>query len=113
MCCLFGMIDYGNVLSKRQRERVIKCLATESMVRGRDATGIAYLHDDSINIFKKPLPANKMYFHLPADANTVMGHTRLTTQGSEKSNYRHSTTISAKNRCFGFAKSRTSRGEFV
>lgn len=87
MCCLFGLMDYRAVFTKRQREKIIKCLGVESMERGRDATGISYVHEDKINVFKKPLPANKVYFHLPTDANTIIGHTRFTTQGSEKKNF--------------------------
>lgn len=87
MCCLFGLFDYGEVLSRRDRERIIRVLSVESQQRGTDATGIAYLKNGSLTICKRPLPASRMWFHFPSDANIVMGHTRMTTQGNEKKNY--------------------------
>lgn len=86
MCCLFGLVDYNGVFTRRQRERIIRVLSLESQQRGTDATGIAYLDNGNITIHKKPLPAAKMWFHFPADANVIMGHTRMTTQGNEKKN---------------------------
>lgn len=87
MCCLFGLIDYGDVFTRRERERIIRVLSVESQQRGTDATGIAYLKGGSVTICKRPLPASRMWFHFPSDANIVMGHTRMTTQGNEKKNY--------------------------
>lgn len=86
MCCLFGMIDYGSSLTVSQRNHVISVLSKECEIRGTDATGIAYNHDVSLRIFKRPLPARKMWWRLKSDASVVMGHTRMTTQGSEKFN---------------------------
>lgn len=85
MCCLFGMIDYGNTLSGKQKSRMISVLATECEVRGTDATGIAYNHN-GLQIHKRPLPAHQMRFHIPNEVSVVHGHCRLTTQGSEKRN---------------------------
>ena len=87
MGCLFGLIDYGDVFTRRERERIIRVLSVESQQRGTDATGIAYLKSVSVTICKRPLPASRMWFHFPSDANIVMGHTRMTTQGNEKKNY--------------------------
>jgi len=87
MCCLFGLIDYSDVFTRRDRERIIRILSVESQQRGTDATGIAYLKSVSVTICKRPLPASRMWFHFPSDANIVMGHTRMTTQGNEKKNY--------------------------
>jgi len=86
MCCLFGLIDYNNMFTRRQREKIIRVLSLESQQRGTDATGIAYLGNGNVIIHKKPLPAAKVWFHFPADANIIMGHTRMTTQGNEKKN---------------------------
>lgn len=87
MCCLFGLYDYGGSLSRRQREHIVRVLSVESQQRGTDATGIAYLKNGSLTICKRPLPASRMWFHFPSEANIVMGHTRMTTQGNEKKNY--------------------------
>ena len=33
MCCLFGLIDYGNCLSQKQKERIIRVLSRECEAR--------------------------------------------------------------------------------
>lgn len=87
MCALFGLVDYGNRFSARQRTKIISVLAKECEVRGTDAAGIAYNSGGKLHIFKRALPAHKMRFRLPENANIIMGHTRMTTQGSETFNY--------------------------
>lgn len=87
MCALFGLIDYGNKFSARQRAKIISVLSKECEVRGTDATGIAYNLNGKLYIYKRALPAHKMKFRLPENANIIMGHTRMTTQGSEEFNY--------------------------
>lgn len=87
MCCLFGMLDYGGEISAKQKSKILSTLATECETRGTDATGIAYNSSGSLHIYKKPIPAHKLRIHLPMDAHAIMGHTRMTTQGSEKKNY--------------------------
>lgn len=87
MCCLFGLIDYGHSFTGRQKAHILSVLSAECEARGTDATGIAYNGGGRLRIYKRPLPAHKMRFFLTDDVQTVMGHTRLTTQGSEKKNY--------------------------
>lgn len=86
MCCLFGMIDYGHNFSGKQKSRILAILAKECEARGTDATGIAYNHADKMRIYKRPLPARRMRFRIPNGVSTIMGHTRMTTQGSAKKN---------------------------
>ena len=86
MCCLFGLYDYGGMLSVKQKNRIVSALAVASEVRGTDATGIAYKNGTHLCIYKRPFPARWMRFRIPAEAKAVMGHTRMTTQGSEKQN---------------------------
>lgn len=87
MCCLFGLIDYGNTFSAREKNRIIKILSTECEARGIDATGIAFNTHTGLHIFKRPLAAHQLWYRIPENANVIMGHTRMTTQGSEKFNY--------------------------
>ena len=87
MRCLFGLLDYGNTLTVRQRTKMLSILASSCEVRGTDATGIAYNTDSRLVIYKRPKAAHQLRFRLPADANVIMGHTRMTTQGDEKFNY--------------------------
>ena len=86
MCCLFGILDCGNTLTVRQRTKMMSILASSCEVRGTDATGIAYNTDSHLTIYKRPKAAHKMWFRLPMDANVIMGHTRMTTQGNAKFN---------------------------
>lgn len=87
MCCLFGLVDYGHTFSGKERAHILSVLSSECEARGTDATGIAYNSDGRLRVYKRPTPAHKLRFHLPNDAGVIMGHTRMTTQGSEKKNY--------------------------
>ncbi|MDD3021258.1 MAG: hypothetical protein PHX61_09845 [Alphaproteobacteria bacterium] len=87
MCCLFGIIDYGHSLNPYQKTKMLSVLAAACEVRGTDATGIAYNSGGKLRIYKRPTAAHKLHFHIPADGHVIMGHTRMTTQGSEKRNY--------------------------
>lgn len=85
MCCLFGLIDYNNTFNAKEKNRLIKILSTECEARGTDATGIAFNTESGLHISKRPVPAHKMWYRIPESARVVMGHTRMTTQGSESS----------------------------
>ncbi len=82
MCGLFGFVDAGHKLTRKQRANILSALATASESRGTDATGIAYNADGKLNIYKRPIPAHCMWFRVPLQATVVTGHTRATTQGS-------------------------------
>ena len=87
MCCLFGFIDYVGALSVRQKNYLIRELSIASEARGTDATGIAYNTSRGLQIYKRPLAAYRLHLRIPAEAHVVMGHTRMTTQGSAKKNF--------------------------
>ena len=87
MCCLFGFIDYAGSLSVKQKSRLIRELSIAAEVRGTDATGVAYNTSRGLQIYKRPLAAHRLHLKIPAEAHVVMGHTRMTTQGSAKKNY--------------------------
>lgn len=82
MCGLFGFVDYGHILSRKARHRLLYVLSTACEERGTDATGIAYHVAGKQVIYKRPIPAHLMWYRVPADAAIVMGHTRMATQGS-------------------------------
>ncbi len=86
MCSLFGIIDYGSVLSARENNKILAVLSRECEVRGTDATGIAYNFRNNIHVYKRPVAARKMHFRIPNGVNVVMGHTRMATQGEAKQN---------------------------
>lgn len=87
MCCLFGIIDYKGNLARNERLRIVRELANASEARGADATGIAYCKNNQLMIRKDHKPAHKMPVHIPRTVKVVLGHTRMTTQGSELENY--------------------------
>ncbi|MEA5039030.1 MAG: hypothetical protein VB086_04250 [Clostridiaceae bacterium] len=82
MCGLFGFSNYGKNLSALQINSLTEALATESAVRGTDATGISYNAGDKLKIEKAAKSAYLMDFRLPKDTAALIGHTRHSTQGS-------------------------------
>lgn len=87
MCCLFGVVDHRRSLTRRQRQRLVSSLSIAAQARGTDATGLAYCSDGHLRICKEPRPAQSVRFRIPVDAAVIMGHTRMTTQGSASRNY--------------------------
>ncbi len=87
MCAIFGLIDYAKCFTAKQRERVLKVLSKECEERGTDATGFAFNTADHLTIYKRPLAAHKLKLHLPSEANIILGHTRMATQGDKALNY--------------------------
>ena len=86
MCAVFGFLDYKGKTSNATLKKLIHYLSIAAEVRGTDATGIAYVRDGSIVTYKKPKPAHKVKLFFPRGTRAVIGHTRFTTQGSEKRN---------------------------
>lgn len=86
MCAIFGLLDYRGSLNGSQRLHIIQALGRAAEVRGTDATGIAFFQRNKLSIQKAPKPAHKMKYRLPAEVQIIMGHTRMTTQGSAKRN---------------------------
>ena len=101
MCAIFGFVNYGHALSGRHLKELVNRLAVESEVRGTDATGIAYVKNDELKVYKRPKPAHKVRFYFPDDTTILMGHTRMTTQGNAKYNYNnHPFTGKTVDGCF-------------
>ena len=108
MCCLFGFIDYAGSLSVKQKSRLIRELSIAAEVRGTDATGVAYNTSRGLQIYKRPLAAHRLHLRIPAEAHVVMGHTRMTTQGSAKKNFNnHPFSGRVKGKTFALAHNGT------
>ena len=86
MCCLFGILDYGHKLSRKEKTKNLTVQSEACEERGTDATGIAYNSGGSLKVYKRPLPAHLLWFKVYEDTNVVMGHTRMPPQGSERFN---------------------------
>lgn len=87
MCCLFGLMDYQNTLTPRQKGEAVRALAAAAEARGTDATGISCRSKGRLHVYKRPLPGHCLSFHIPQDTRVVMGHTRMTTQGTARKNF--------------------------
>ena len=86
MCGLYGFVNYSNDKIKNLSD-LTNSLAEQSAVRGTDATGIAFTSSGGINIIKDSKSAYRMNFKHSDDIVALIGHTRHSTQGSEKKNY--------------------------
>ena len=84
MCAIFGFLNYGNKVINSVLKKLIKALSVEAEGRGTDATGISYVNDGKMVTFKQAKPAHKVKLYFPSETKAVIGHTRMTTQGSEK-----------------------------
>ena len=87
MCGLFGMFDTKGIYSGKERAQIVHALACESEVRGTDATGIAYNVHGQMQIKKRAVKASKLKFKIPEVSRAVVGHTRMSTQGTELFNF--------------------------
>lgn len=87
MCGLFGFSRYGNEEIKGL-SKLTNALAVESAIRGTDATGVAFNNNNGcLEIIKDSQSAYKMEFKHPDNIGAMTGHTRHSTQGSERKNY--------------------------
>ncbi len=87
MCSLFGLLDFEGTLTASQRLRIFRTLGNAAEVRGTDASGLAYVRNGAIQIQKAPRPAHRMRWRIGPEAQYLMGHTRMTTQGPASRNY--------------------------
>lgn len=87
MCAVFGYLDYKGKVSNAILKKLIRNLSIAAEVRGTDASGISYVNHGKVVTFKKAKPAHKVKLFFPRNTKCVIGHTRMTTQGSEKYNY--------------------------
>ena len=103
MCALFGWLDYKGIIPHKILKKLTQALANSAEERGTDASGISYIRDDKVVIFKRPKPAHKLRFNVPDGTVAVMGHTRLTTQGNQKFNYNNHPFPGHADKEFAFA----------
>ena len=86
MCGLFGFSTYQEKVA-HDLTKLTNSLAKQSSIRGTDATGVAFCSGGHIQIHKEALPAQKLTFTHPSSIRALIGHTRHSTQGTEKKNY--------------------------
>ena len=104
MCALFGWLDYKGIVPYKILKKLTQTLANSAEERGTDAAGISYIRDGRVTIYKRPKPAHKLRFNVPDGTKTVMGHTRMATQGDKSQNYNnHPFSGTAGDTSFAFA----------
>ena len=86
MCAVFGLLDFKGTLTSVERTRIIRALGKAAEIRGTDATGIAFVQGNGIQIQKAPKPAHLMRYRIDPNARVIMGHTRAATQGKASHN---------------------------
>ena len=87
MCALYGFINYGKVLNQKELKRLVRNLSISSELRGTDASGVAYVRNGKVVIYKKPQPSHEVNFYFPSDITILTGHTRMATHGDARNNY--------------------------
>ena len=60
MCALFGWLDYKGIIPHKILKKLTQALANSAEERGTDASGISYIRDGRVVIFKRPKPAHKL-----------------------------------------------------
>ena len=86
MCGLYGFLSYRDK-QIRDLYKLTNALAEQSAQRGTDATGIAFNDKDRLSIHKEGKSAYSICFKHSDNIKALTGHTRHSTQGSEKKNY--------------------------
>lgn len=103
MCALFGWLDFKGKIKHKYLKKLTQALANAAEERGIDASGISYVKNGKVNICKKAKPAHKVKFDFPMGTTAIMGHTRMTTQGSAKFNYNNHPFYGKADKAFAFA----------
>ena len=87
MCGVFGWIRGKECKATAQElYSLTKALAKESEIRGTDASGVATFESGRLFVRKKDVSGSQLVFP-KVFGKGLVGHTRATTQGSEKNNY--------------------------
>ena len=85
MCGIYGVLSYKDKL--KDINSLVYELGVQSMERGTDATGIAYVQSGTIKINKRAVSALSFKPNMPKFTKAAIGHTRHATQGDKSKNY--------------------------
>lgn len=86
MCGLCGFLSYDNKPIPSVHT-LTEELMEASAIRGTDACGVAFCHQRKLQVMKDGKSAYQASFKVPKSIKALIGHTRHTTQGSERKNY--------------------------
>ncbi|MBV6421611.1 MAG: Amidophosphoribosyltransferase [Ignavibacteriaceae bacterium] len=87
MCGIMGYYSFGKTIPEKEKITTMFSLLES---RGRDACGFAFIEDNNLIVYKKPIKSSELIkeadwksLDLP---RMMILHTRMKTQGSEKNN---------------------------
>jgi hypothetical protein len=85
MCSILGVsFAPGSTIN---RKKFAGALLAEGRVRGRDASGYAWVSDTDNGMYKLNVPGDQLYTgNIPQDANAIILHTRAATHGKASEN---------------------------
>lgn len=86
MCGIFGFLDYKHQIGNDDKNYILRKLAFFSQLRGIDAIGYACTDGEHLSISKRNGPAYKYNYSLQMNSSAAIGHCRLSTSRSDKSN---------------------------
>ena len=86
MCGLVGYLSYSDKNIKNLK-KLTNSLMAQAAERGADAAGIAFCTKQKIALLKESRSAKELEFKHGDGVKALIGHTRHSTQGSEKKNY--------------------------
>jgi asparagine synthetase B (glutamine-hydrolysing) len=95
MCGIFGIITKSNHITNDHLDKITSKLFILSETRGKEASGIAFIEPDKVNIYKEPISASKFIktdkyselfssFKKSQGAKALIGHSRMVTNGTEE-----------------------------
>ena len=84
MCALFGWLDYKHIVPYKVLKKLTQALANAAEERGTDASGISYIKDGRVTIFKRPKPAHKNPLQCSRRHNSSYGTHSLNHSGQSE-----------------------------
>jgi Glucosamine 6-phosphate synthetase, contains amidotransferase and phosphosugar isomerase domains len=83
MCSILGVSFAED--SRINRRKLATALLSAGEIRGRDASGFAWVSPDGDGIYKKDLPGSKLHVgRIPVDTTAMILHTRQSTHGDPR-----------------------------
>ena len=62
MCAIFEFLDYGKKISRKMLTKLLREISITAELRGTDATGISYVNNGKIVMFKKVKAPTRLSF---------------------------------------------------
>lgn len=95
MCGIFGIITKSNHVTNDYLDKIASKLFVLSEARGKEASGIAFIEPENVNIYKEPISASKFVktpkyselfssFKKASGVKALVGHSRMVTNGTEE-----------------------------